>query len=106
MVKEEVLEKLKSDEHYYGEFGKQYLSNSDISALLKDPLSFKKPSEQTAAFLVGGYFHTSILEPDKLHKYKIVKSKTRNTKLYKEVSEGELCLLEHEADRIDLMRER
>jgi hypothetical protein len=106
MEEKEVLEKLKSDEHYYGEFGKQYLSNSDISALLKDPLNFKAPSQMTSAFLVGGYFHTSILEPDKLHKYKIVKSSTRNTKLYKEVSEGEICLLQHEADKIDLMREK
>jgi hypothetical protein len=106
MEEKEVLEKLKSDEHYYGEFGKQYLSNSDISALLKDPLSFKAPSQMTSAFLVGGYFHTSILEPDKLNKYKIVKSATRNTKLYKEVSDGELCLLQHEADKIDLMREK
>jgi hypothetical protein len=106
MIQEEVLEKLKDDSNYYGEFGKQYLSNSDISALLKDPLSFKAPSEMTSAFLVGGYFHTSILEPDKLHKYKIVNSKTRNTKLYKEISDGELCLLQHEADKIELMRER
>jgi hypothetical protein len=106
MIQEEVLEKLKDDSNYYGEFGKQYLSNSDISALLKDPLSFKAPSEMTSAFLVGGYFHTSILEPDKLHKYKIVNSKTRNTKIYKEISDGELCLLQHEADKIELMRER
>lgn len=49
MEEKEVLEKLKSDEHYYGEFGKQYLSNSDISALLKDPLSFKAPSQMTSA---------------------------------------------------------
>ena len=106
MIKEEVLEKLKSDEHYYGEFGKQYLSNSDISALLKDPLNFKAPSQMTSAFLVGGYFHTSILEPDKIDKYKIIESSTRNTKKYKEISDGELCLLQHEADKIDLMRDK
>ena len=28
--KKQVLQKLKEDEHYYGDFGKQYLSNSDI----------------------------------------------------------------------------
>jgi len=106
MIKEEVLEKLKDDNHYYGEFGKQYLSNSDISALLKDPLSFKAPSQMTSAFLVGGYFHTSILEPDKINKYKIIESSTRNTKKYKEISDGELCLLQHEADKIDLMRDK
>ncbi len=106
MIKEEVLEKLKDDNHYYGEFGKQYLSNSDISALLKDPLNFKAPSQMTSAFLVGGYFHTSILEPDKIDNFKIIESSTRNTKKYKEISEGELCLLQHEADKIELMREK
>ena len=106
MTKEEVLEKLKLDEHYYGKFGKQYLSNSDISALLKDPLSFKVPSAMSSAFLVGGYFHTSILEPDKIDNFKIIESSTRNTKKYKEISEGELCLLQHEADKIELMREK
>jgi len=34
-----AIEKLRDDEHYYGEFGKQYLSNSDISNLLTNPLS-------------------------------------------------------------------
>ena len=60
----------------------------------------------SSAFLVGGYFHTSILEPDKIDNFKIIESSTRNTKKYKEISEGELCLLQHEADKIELMRER
>jgi len=42
MTKQEVIEKLKVDEHYYGDFGKQYLSNSDISALLHNPLALGK----------------------------------------------------------------
>ena len=45
MSKNEIIEKLKIDEHYYGDFGKQYLSNSDISTLLKDPLALGKPSK-------------------------------------------------------------
>jgi hypothetical protein len=57
------------------------------------------------AFLVGGYFHTAILEPNKLKNFKIVKSKSRNSKAYKEMSGGELCLLEHEADKTDLLVE-
>ena len=36
----EVLAKLQLDEHYYGDFGKQWLSNSDIITLLNDPKSF------------------------------------------------------------------
>ena len=98
MNKENVIEKLRDDEHYYGDFGKKYLSNSDIKALLTNPLALGKPSEPRPAFLVGGYFHTAILEPDKLKKYLVIPSSTRNTKVYKEMSGGELCLLQHEVD--------
>ena len=38
MDKKQILEKLKIDEEYYGEFGNQYLSNSHVGRLLKDPL--------------------------------------------------------------------
>ena len=106
MKKEDVIKKLRDDEHYYGDFGKQYLSNSDIRALLTNPLALGKESEMRPAFLVGGYFHTAILEPDKLHKYKVIKSTTRNTKAYKEMSGGELCLLQHEVDQIELMADK
>jgi hypothetical protein len=37
MTKEEILERLKTDEDYYGEFGRQFLSNSNISTLLSNP---------------------------------------------------------------------
>ena len=106
MSKEEAIEKLRDDDHYYGEFGKRYLSNSDISTLLTNPLALGEPSKPSAAFLVGGYFHTAILEPDKLKKYKVIESTTRNTKAYKEISGGELCLLQHEVDQIDLMTDK
>ena len=101
MKREEIIEKLRIDEHYYGDFGKQYLSNSDIKTLLTNPLALKEPSKTNAHFLVGGYFHTAILEPDKLKKYKIIDTSTRNTKVYKEMSGGEMCLLQHEVDLID-----
>jgi len=106
MKLEPVIQKLKDDKHYYGDYGKQYLSNSDISVLLTNPLAFKQPSKSTPAFLIGGYFHTAILEPNKLKKYKVVESATRNTKKYKDISEGELCLLQHEVDQIELMRDK
>ena len=106
MTKQEVIEKLKDDNNYYGDFGKQYLSNSDISALLHNPLALGKESETRPAFLVGGYFHTAILEPDKLKNFKVINSTTRNTKAYKEMSGGELCLLQHEVDKIELMTEK
>ena len=103
--KKSILQKLRNDEDYYGDFGKQYLSNSDIYHLLNNPLKFQQPSEPSPAFLVGGYFHTAILEPDKLKKFKVVQSTTRNTKVYKEISGGELCLLQHEVDMIEKMRD-
>ena len=106
MNKKQILQKLRNDEDYYGKFGNQYLSNSHIGKLLKDPLRAFEPSKPSPAFLVGGYFHTCILEPDKIDKYKVVKSTTRNTKEYKDVSGGELCLLQHEVDQIELMREK
>ena len=99
----EVIEKLRIDEHYYGDFGKKFLSNSDISTLLKNPLELGKTREQVPAFLVGGYFHTAILEPDKLKKYKIVEASTRNTKKYKELTGGEMCLLQSEVDQLEVM---
>ena len=106
MNKKQILQKLKNDEDYYGDFGNQFLSNSHVSRLLKDPLNVFKPSKPSPAFLVGGYFHTCILEPDKLEKFKVVKSSTRNTKEYKDVSGGELCLLQKEVDEIELMRDK
>ena len=106
MKKKEILQKLKNDEDYYGDFGNQFLSNSDISKLLKDPLNLHQQYKPSPAFLIGGYFHTCILEPDKLEKYKVVKSTTRNTKVYKDVAGGELCLLQHEVDMIELMRDK
>lgn len=106
MTEKDVLEKLKDDEHYYGEFGKKYLSNSDIGKLLLNPMSLHKSFDKTVPLVVGGYFHTAILEPDKLKKYKIIKSSTRNTKTYKETSGGEICLLEHEVDMIESMTDK
>ena len=106
MNKKKVLEKLKLDENYYGDFGKQFLSNSDIKTLLTNPLALGIQSKPSPAFLVGGYFHTAILEPDKLKKYKVIESSTRNTKAYKEMSGGELCLLQKEVDQIELMTQK
>ena len=100
-----IIEKLKQDEHYYGDYGKQFLSNSDISILLKNPKLLKESKPKSTAMVIGGYFHTAILEPDKLKSFKIVESSTRNTKKYKEISEGEICLLQHEVDKIELMTE-
>jgi len=103
LTNEEIIEKLRDDEHYYGAFGSQYLSNSNIKTLMDNPLQLGSPTPNNPNFVVGGYFHTAILEPGKLHRYKIIEASTRNTKKYKELSGGEICLLQHEADNLELM---
>ena len=104
-MNQEVINKLKQDEHYYGDYGKQFLSNSDISVLLKNPKLLREAKPKSTAMVIGGYFHTAILEPNKLKSFRIIESSTRNTKKYKEMSEGEICLLQHEVDKIELMQE-
>ena len=58
MNKKAIIKKLKEDEHYYGDFGKQYLSNSDIRTLLNNPLAF------SSAIFAGIYWKLS----EKRHK--------------------------------------
>ena len=106
MNKKQILKKLKNDKDYYGEFGNQFLSNSDINVLLNNPLNLHKPYKQNPNFLIGGYFHTAILEPEKLKSFKIIESTSRNTKDYKEISGGEMCLLQYEADNVNLMTDK
>ena len=102
----QVLDKLRDDENYYGDFGKQFLSNSDIRSLLNDPLGFKKPIIGNPNLIQGAYFHTLVLEPGKLHRYKLIDVKSRNNNTYKELSDGEMCLLQHEADMLNFLSDR
>ena len=106
MNKKEILDKLEEDEHYYGEFGQKFLSNSNIGTLLNNPGDLYKPKDKTSAMLIGGYFHTIILEPNKVKNFRVIESSSRNTKKYKEISGGELCLLQEEADKINLMTDK
>ena len=103
MKREEIIERLRVDEDYYGDFGNQYLSNSHIGKLLKNPMALFDKTPDNPNFKVGGYFHTAILEPEKLKSFKIIDATTRNTKKYKEISGGEVCLLQHEVDMIEVM---
>ena len=106
MKKDEIIERLRNDEDYYGKYGDQFLSNSHISKLLKNPMSLYDKTPDNPNFKIGGYFHTAILEPDKLKSFKIIDASTRNTKKYKEISGGEICLLQHEVDMIEVMVEK
>jgi hypothetical protein len=94
-----VLEKLRDDSQYYGEFGKQYLSNSDIGTLLTNPKEFGVSRADNQAFAQGRLFHQLILEPHKAEDWEFVDVSSRNTKAYKEfIAEKNLdfALLEKE----------
>jgi len=99
----EVLDQLKDDKKYYGKFGKQWLSNSDIYTLLNNPKEFGKPQAETKAMLEGRFFHTAMLEKEKLDDFILIDASSRNTKAYKEAVNSEdnkMCLLVHEAEKI------
>ena len=104
MKNKEILERLKNDDDYYGQFGRQYLSNSDIFNLLKNPTQFRVPNERTKPMLEGSYFHTKMLEPHKLGDFVTVDCTTRSTKMYKEICpEGEIMLLQKEKEHLDYL---
>ena len=104
----DIIEKLKDDNHYYGKFGKQFLSNSDIGTLLKNPKMFKKESIPSLPMLQGRYFHTMMLEPEKIKDFKVCEATTRTTKLYKEtISEldEDIIILQKEVNEIQKLCE-
>lgn len=99
----DILEILKDDVSYYGDFGKQYLSNSDISTLLTNPKAFGISRPDNANFAKGRLFHQLILEPEKASEWEFVDVASRNTKAYKEFiaeRDVEFALLQKEADEI------
>lgn len=103
---EAVIEQLRDDENYYGELGRQFLSNSDIITLLNDPKNFREEKEFTKPMLLGRYFHTAILEPHKLdsEEFKVIDVASRNTKIYKEgleLYDRKLMMLTKEKAQID-----
>lgn len=103
---EAVLKNLQDDEKYYGDYGKQFLSKSDVKSLLYNPASFKSNTEDSKALILGRFFHTLLLEPHKIDQYRIVDASTRNTNKYKDAiaETGEsVLLLAHETDQAHFM---
>ena len=101
-----VTELLKNDAEYYGGVGKNYLSNSDIGALLTNPKTFKQDRPDNKSFAEGRYFHQLLIEPDKAQVAHMVEASTRNTKIYKdycEANELDFCLLKHEVDEVEAL---
>jgi hypothetical protein len=101
-----VIEKLKNDADYYGEFGSKYLSNSSVGVLLSNPKLFGVKQPPTVPMLRGSYFHTAILEPHKLDSFEIVEASTRSTNIYKDAvshSSSEILLLKNEVEDLEEM---
>ena len=96
-----ILKKLQDDNHYYGAYGKKYLSNSNIGTLLTNPRDFGKPGQETLPMVQGRYFHVSMIEPHKKDDFEIVDASSRNTNKYKDQSGSRLLLLKKEAESID-----
>jgi len=103
-ITKKVINLLKSDAEYYGGIGKQFLSNSDIGTLLRNPAMYGIPQPDNKAFLMGRYFHCKMLEPDKVGEYLIADASSRNTKLYKEFCAEHMipfALLKSEQEDVD-----
>jgi len=84
---EKILEILKDDKEYYSGIGRNYLSNSDIGALLNNPRDFGKVREDNKALSEGRYFHQLLIEREKALDVHHVDVSTRNTKEYKNYCE-------------------
>ena len=96
-MENKIITKLRDDSKYYGEFGGKFLSNSDIIDLLN--YKFREP-RKTLDMLYGRYFHTLLLEPEKLSEFHILDSSTRTTKGFKEY------VYENKLDSYDVLLEK
>jgi len=101
-----AVDELRDDTKYYGSFGKQYLSNSDIGTLLKDPSNFGKPRETTLPMILGRYFHTLMLEPQKIKDFIVCDASTRNTNIFKDLCkkvDRDNIILSKEVDEMNFL---
>ena len=99
----DIIDILRDDTNYYGEVGKQFLSNSDIGTLLSNPKEFRVGRPDNKNFAEGRYFHQLLLEPEKAEETLCVDVASRNTKAYKEfIAEHgvEVALLSKECNNI------
>ena len=81
--RQESLKNLKDDKKYYGDYGKKWLSNSDVYTLLHDEEQYGCKTKMTEKMIKGSYFHTLCLEPKKKDSYMVWEQATRG-KAYKE----------------------
>lgn len=108
MSHKEILATLANDADYYGDFGKQFLSNSDIDSLINNPASFHAPSEETVDFKFGKAFHELTMFGESKHVEVVISASNRNTNKYKDAAleHGSLLLLESEYDKLMFIVEK
>ena len=108
---QEILAKLREDKYYFGDFGRQFISNSDIHNLIKSPDKYGLPWDINADYLKGSYLHYRLLQPEIIDPMIVVDASTRGTNIYKEMVlehtvEGEpkpMFLLQKEVDELDMI---
>jgi hypothetical protein len=101
---DKILEILKDDKEYYTGIGRNYISNSDIGALLSNPRDFRKPKEDNKSFAGGRYFHQLLIEPHKAVMVPYVDVSSRVTKEYKNYCEAAnvpFAMLKKEKEEIE-----
>tara|TARA_Y100001972_G_scaffold7180_2_gene7706 strand:- start:3812 stop:4594 length:783 start_codon:yes stop_codon:yes gene_type:complete len=105
MTNEEIINKLRDDKHYYGEFGRQYISNSDIKTILYDPEQFGVPMDENENLARGRLFHQLMLEPDKVKDFPLYDGAVRNASYRQFLQENDLkfALKVSEADEVKAM---
>lgn len=103
---DKIIARLNDDKEYYGEFGSQFLHNSDISTLINNPMMYGEKREDTLPMLIGRTFHEMLLFNNHNHPY--IDASTRNTKIYKselEEYDEQMILLKKEYEQVaDLKR--
>ena len=73
MKEKDIIKKLRDDKEYYEGEGKKYFSASGLKTLLNEPGEYGKKLKETEDIVLGSYFHTCVLEPQKKKNYPIWK---------------------------------
>ena len=112
--KTDIIQALRDDNNYYGEFGRNFISASDIKVLVSSPDMYGVGTDDSLNLLKGTYMHRRLLQPETLGDMIIVDATTRTIKAYKEVVdensiEGQpkpVFLLRHETNEMDILAKK
>ena len=101
-MENKIIDKLRDDVQYYGNYGQKWLSNSDIKSLLNNPTEFRLPVQPNENLEKGRLFHQLILEPEKAKTFPIADVSRRDSTYKKFLEENnlEFALKKSEADEI------